>query len=151
MKECLICKIEKDESEFGKTFRNKLKTKFNLRSYCKICDRIKNKEYCEKNKEILSEKRKKRIKNERERIGISVHHGFSVVSEEVHKKKESCRHKAIYLRKLGKIIPTDFCQICGIRDMSLEMHHADYDRPEMVVFLCRPCHLKIHWKVLNER
>ncbi len=151
MKECLKCKIEKDETEFGKTFGNKLKTKFNLRSYCKKCDREINKEYCQKNKEILAEKRKKRVKTERERIGVSVKNGFSVVSKEEHKRKESCRHKAIALRKSGKIKVYDFCQICGTTEMSLEMHHANYDKPELVVFLCRPCHLKIHWNVLNER
>lgn len=151
MKQCLRCKEEKPLEEFGKTFRNKKKSKFNLRSYCIVCDRINNKEYREKNANILIEKRKNRIKNLREKTGVAVHHGFAIVDENETKKRESCRHKAINLRKKRIIKDPGYCQFCGIDKIKLEMHHAKYDFPESVIFLCRSCHLKMHWKVLNER
>lgn len=151
MKICLACKIEKDEKEFNKCFKNKTKTKFYFRSNCKECDRAINKKYCQEHKEILAEKRKLRIKTEREKIGVAVHHGFAVVDKEEVKRRESCRRKAIGLRKKGIIKIFDYCQFCGIRNMNLEMHHADYNFPENVIFLCRPCHLKMHWKVLNNK
>jgi len=150
MRECIGCKKEKDEQEFHKHYRNKLKTRFSFASYCKPCNRAKNREYCHKNKQVLAEKRKNRIQTERSRIGVSVHHGFAIVKEEEKKRKESCRHKAIELRKKGLIKDPGFCQFCAIEGMKLEMHHAKYDLPSSVVFLCRPCHLKMHWNVLKD-
>lgn len=151
MKVCKQCLIEKDDAEFGKHFKNKKKTKFNLRTYCIICDRKRNKIYREKNKEVLEEKRKKRVIGERERIGVAIKYGFAVVEKEETKRRESCRHKALALRKKGLIKISSYCQFCGIESDRLEMHHANYDFPESVIFLCRSCHLKMHWKVLNER
>ena len=151
MKVCKECLVEKKDEEFGKQFRNKKKTKFNLRTYCLICDRKRNKVYREKNKEILIEKRRNRVIHERERVGVTVKNGFVNIDKEEAKKRESCRHKAIELRKKGSIKDPGFCQFCAITGMKLEMHHANYEMPQSVIFLCRPCHLKMHWNVLNER
>lgn len=151
MKICKQCLIEKDDDKFGKTFKNKKKTKFNLRSYCIICDRERNKIYRENNKDKLIEKRKKRIINERERVGVTVKNGFAVVEKDETKKRESCRHKAIAMRKKGEIKEISYCQFCGVENIKLEMHHANYNFPDSVIFLCRSCHLKMHWNVLNER
>jgi hypothetical protein len=34
------------------------------------------------------------------------------------------------------------CRHCG--DANSERHHPDYSRPLFVIWLCRPCHLKLH-------
>jgi hypothetical protein len=34
------------------------------------------------------------------------------------------------------------CRHCG--DAKAERHHPDYARPLYVIWLCRPCHLKLH-------
>jgi hypothetical protein len=34
------------------------------------------------------------------------------------------------------------CRHCG--DAKSERHHPDYARPLFVIWLCRPCHLKLH-------
>ena len=151
MRICLRCKDGKEDNEFHKHYRNKKKTRFNFSSYCKTCANILNKEYREKNKERLAEKRKNRIVSEREKIGVSIKNGFAVVDAQEKKKREKCRQKAISLRKKGEIISPGYCQVCGIQKQILDMHHANYEIPESVVFLCRSCHLKIHWNVLNDK
>jgi hypothetical protein len=35
------------------------------------------------------------------------------------------------------------CAICGSTD-GIDKHHFDYQRPTVVVFLCRSCHRKLH-------
>jgi hypothetical protein len=34
------------------------------------------------------------------------------------------------------------CRYCG--ESRTERHHLDYARPLYVIWLCRPCHLKLH-------
>lgn len=151
MRQCIGCKEEKDEQEFHKHYKNKARTRFNFSSYCKPCARALNREYYHKNKEVLANKRKERVLSQRAKIGVAVHHGFSIVDEDEKRKRESCRHKAIALRKKGLIKDPGYCQFCAIEGMKLEMHHAKYDLPSSVVFLCRPCHLKMHWNVLKDK
>lgn len=41
--------------------------------------------------------------------------------------------------RAGHITKPAVCQLCGQRD-ALQMHHADYDHPLAVVWLCTQCH-----------
>ena len=43
----------------------------------------------------------------------------------------------------GKISVPDKCSDCG-RSAILEGHHPDYDKPLVVVWVCVPCHRKLH-------
>jgi hypothetical protein len=45
----------------------------------------------------------------------------------------------------GKIIKPEKCERCKT-DGYVEGHHPDYSKPLEVVWLCRPCHRKVHWK-----
>lgn len=55
--------------------------------------------------------------------------------------KSSARAMAnVYLRR-GKIERKP-CLACGNPDS--EMHHEDYSQPLAVIWLCRPCHLRLH-------
>ena len=56
-------------------------------------------------------------------------------------RRDNCRSYAgVYLRR-GKL-ERGVCEVCG--DDASEMHHADYDEPLLVTWLCRPCHLALH-------
>jgi len=56
------------------------------------------------------------------------------------KKKDNCRSYAnTYLRR-GKL-KKEPCS-CGNHDT--QMHHPDYNYPLNVIWMCRPCHLKLH-------
>ena len=55
--------------------------------------------------------------------------------------KDSCRHFAgAYLRR--GLITRQPCVECGSNDS--QMHHEDYSKPLIVIWLCRPHHLDRH-------
>jgi len=56
------------------------------------------------------------------------------------KKMNARAYANVYLRR-GKI-DRMACKVCG-SDKS-QMHHADYDKPLEVTWLCRKHHLEIH-------
>lgn len=49
----------------------------------------------------------------------------------------------------GKIKKVSICQVC-LSNKSVEGHHADYDKPLVVVWLCKKCHSAIHQKLKKE-
>jgi hypothetical protein len=55
------------------------------------------------------------------------------------------RHNARALARVywlrGKLLQKP-CRHCG--DANSQRHHPDYSRPLFVIWLCRPCHLKLH-------
>ena len=57
------------------------------------------------------------------------------------RKKANARSYANQYLKRGKITRKP-CAICN--SPNSQMHHEDYDRPTVVVWLCRPCHLDYH-------
>lgn len=57
------------------------------------------------------------------------------------RKKANARSYANVLERRGKIVLAP-CSICGAEEA--EKHHADYDEPGKVTWLCRTCHLKMH-------
>jgi hypothetical protein len=56
------------------------------------------------------------------------------------RRKDACRSYANAYRKRGKLKPEP-CEVCG--DIA-QMHHADYNKPLLVRWFCRPHHLKLH-------
>lgn len=58
------------------------------------------------------------------------------------RRKDNCRSYAgTYLRR-GKIKKSP-CQHCG--SIESQMHHPDYDKPLLIEWMCRPCHLGEHY------
>lgn len=56
--------------------------------------------------------------------------------------KDNCRSYANVYKRHGHLIQED-CQVCG--DPNSEMHHPDYDKPLEVEWMCRDCHLELHY------
>jgi hypothetical protein len=44
-----------------------------------------------------------------------------------------------------KIAQPKCCEICGAEKNRLDKHHDDYAKPGEVRWLCRSCHMKLHW------
>lgn len=68
-----------------------------------------------------------------------------------HKKNNPKIHDAYkhYRKALseGSIERKEYCQICGTKDVALDGHHADYDKPLEVIWVCKSCHTYIHKKI----
>ena len=57
------------------------------------------------------------------------------------RKKDNCRSYANVYKKRGKLVKIP-CEKCG--SPRSQMHHPDYDKPLLVEWLCRPCHMAHH-------
>lgn len=57
------------------------------------------------------------------------------------KKKDTARSYANVYKRRGKLVKIP-CESCG--SPRSQMHHEDYDRPLDVIWLCRPCHMRLH-------
>lgn len=149
-KECCMCREIKNKTEFYRHYDS-------LRSECKKCTKKLTKDYAEKNKEKLRNK-----KNE----------WCSLNKEKVKKYDKVKRAKNQAL--LEKILVDNGCQICGekllqclqyhhIKKLSKEeREHNDYitcfrssknkmlNEIEKCAVLCRNCHIKIHHYDLNK-
>lgn len=60
-------------------------------------------------------------------------------------KKHLARVRLHYHLKVGHIIKSEKCK-CGSK--KVEAHHADYNFPLAVKWLCRGCHANLHRKML---
>jgi transposase-like protein len=56
----------------------------------------------------------------------------------------NCRAKTSMLIKRGKMAIRTTCERCGASKP--ERHHPDYNRPEIVTWLCKKCHRHLHKK-----
>lgn len=158
MKICRRCNEERDLKLFRK------RSNGSIRHRCIYCDREctkhhywknreselqKNKEYREKNKEILAEKRRKRKGIEKKRVGLDPVKFKINVKKRLKNYKEKYPEKIRahellrYALKKGDVIKDDKCQMCE-EEKKLEAHHENYDEPFNVVWLCRQCHIKLH-------
>lgn len=63
--------------------------------------------------------------------------------EQVTRARKAAHQAVFRALKRGEIEKPDSCQLCGA-DSRLEAHHARYDEPLRVLWLCRSCHAKAH-------
>lgn len=61
------------------------------------------------------------------------------------KRKHSMRNKVCRALKMGKLIKASECSLCGVQE-KLQAHHKDYSNALSVIWVCIPCHKKIHSK-----
>lgn len=59
------------------------------------------------------------------------------------KRKIIARNTAYRDRKAGKIKTPKLCMHCGFK-RKLEMHHPDYNKPRLIIWLCKKCHEDVH-------
>lgn len=59
----------------------------------------------------------------------------------IERQKANCRAYANVYQRRGRI-QHEPCVLCG--NEKSQKHHPDYTRPLLIVWLCRPCHLKVH-------
>lgn len=59
------------------------------------------------------------------------------------KEKNKCRSILCNAVRDGKIERPKICEIC-LKEKKIDAHHADYDKPFEVKWVCRKCHHQIH-------
>jgi len=97
-----------------------------LRNTCKICER---------------EKRKKRIStpSQKERHNMAVYN---------YRKRYYLKYKAhnwtAGALRLGHITKPINCSMCGM-ETKIEAHHSDYTKPWEIDWVCKNCHMDIHY------
>lgn len=68
--------------------------------------------------------------------------------ENINNYREKCMAKGNLREALirGRAFKFDSCQLCGtfLDSSHLQGHHANYDRPYDVVWLCQDCHKQVH-------
>lgn len=163
VKKCSTCGLEKDITLFprrkaGKDgYRGQCKACYD--SYCNVI----NKRSREKNKDKIRERRQKKWEEDKE--------GYAYYWRTYHKKNSHKRvqqaaryqkenkekmyaHRHLkYMQKKGKAPPRlTWCQLCGkeVHHCRVVAHHADYNHPLSVVYLCTKHHSEIH-KWLRDR
>jgi hypothetical protein len=76
--------------------------------------------------------------------GISKnHYHYKKIQMERYPERVQCRAILMTAKASGKITPPLTCQHCN-QKTKLNAHHEDYSKPLDAVWLCQPCHKKIH-------
>lgn len=116
-----------------------------LRSICKECQKIKDKEYKRRTADTDIWERRRAYTREHNKIYKQAH------KEEIKKYNEDRKQKMqiekrtrLWANRLN-IIPSR-CPICG-EEAKIVFHHPDYSKRYEVVICCPPCHRRIHaWR-----
>lgn len=61
-----------------------------------------------------------------------------------HPHADAVQHKTRRAIKSGRLIKPSACSKCGRTDKPIQAHHADYEKPLDVTWLCTGCHADIH-------
>lgn len=102
--------------------------------------------YREVNKDILEEKRKAYYTSETGREKNKIR-SREYRSTEEGKYKDNVRSLVAHAVRSGVIIRPNNCSACN-KEVFVEAHHEDYEKPLEVIWLCKKCHeIKHH---LNE-
>ena len=146
MKTCRLCKEEKEEIDF----RVSNKKTGKMRSECRDCERVLNREYHLNNSEKISE----RHKNNRALRGVDYarkldnkHKNKREKYKEENKEKIKAHEILNSAIKSGTVIRFP-CKECG--NVKVDAHHEDYSKPLDVIFLCRKHHLILHRRAKNK-
>jgi hypothetical protein len=65
------------------------------------------------------------------------------IQRERYPERVGCREITMQAVRSGKLIRPSNCQSCGA-SVRVFAHHNDYSKPFDVLWLCRPCHRKLH-------
>ena len=59
------------------------------------------------------------------------------------KRKEKAWNAFNYALRIGKVIKPTTCDACGTCSEPLQAHHANYDEPYNVTWVCQKCHAQL--------
>lgn len=136
MKLCTKCKKEKDIEEFTERKDSKVGTV----SWCHSCRREAGAKYSQDNSDKKAAyQRSWRVKNRARNNEIGKK------SRLKHIKRHYARQLISAARVLGLVVPPEGCMACKVKE-TLEGHHVDYDRPLLIIWLCKNCHSKTRRK-----
>lgn len=140
MKSCTNCRAEKPAEAF---YRNPL-TRDGLGSWCKECDRARNrtrytKSYRKTSGYAVAQAKYRGSEKSREnsRRYLSENRGERVLAREA--VNAAIRH--------GRMTRPDRCVSCGTGCVP-HGHHDDYSKPLAVRWLCPPCHTAAHGRAV---
>lgn len=147
---CSKCKTSKPVSEFNKS----KKEKDGLQYWCKDCMRVVNRihnrkpERIEYNRRILkTSKFKAHLKKYYQQPEVKMKIAMRA-REYAQDPKLRIRHQARWLARrnmhAGKIKKHP-CEKCG--DVNSQIHHPNYTKPLMIIWLCVKCHRELHKKL----
>lgn len=102
------------------------------------------KEWKKKDYIIHREKRIKSIKNWQEN-NEEKYKKINIEKGKLYRKRhpEKTKAQSIVNNYHIKIPKGQLCVICN-KNLAIERHHPDYNKPLEIIFLCRECHNKIH-------
>lgn len=103
----------------------------------------KKEEWLKKNPEKLRQREAKKYQNWKARNGIPDRVELTPEEREL---RRACRTIWRTARKRGKVLP-QACAHCGAAEA--EGHHEDYTRPLDVIWLCKPCHVQEHNRLVR--
>ncbi len=131
-----------------------------LQGCCKKCHRIVRKKWDAENKEKIREttnrKRKENpalVKRYARNYYLKHCERLKEKSRNANPKRISAQGKIVYALKKGELVRLSWCQLCGKEEgpKNTVAHHHDYDKPLVVIWLCRSHHRKLHlWKEGNQ-
>jgi len=100
------------------------------------------KEYYEKNRESLLEK-KRAYHKQRRKDNPEIVKANDARKRNSRKDKEKVINKLNWAVKTGKVKRPEKCRCCGQKG-KVQGHHSDYDKPLDVIWLCNNCHNFLH-------
>ena len=146
MKLCNRCRNTKEKKYF-RTIKNKLS------SNCKEWEKVYDKFYREKNRELLKKKRRCRNGTKIRCFDPIKFKEKNKRANEKYKKRNPEKIKTHSLVRSAvrnnSLFKSKNCAICT-KKKKLEAHHEDYKKPLKVVWMCRQCHVAYHRRDLNE-
>ena len=127
-------KDKKTEKEYMKNYYKNNKEKLDLKA----------KEY--KKEERVIELRRKYNLNWKNKNKKSIQEHHKKYSKKYKSKPENLiKIKAQIIAEKILIPNGKLCQKCNLKKVTLR-HHNDYNKPKEIIYLCKPCHYKVHNK-----
>lgn len=135
MKICPKCGESKPVTEFRKDSGRA----DGLQSYCKPCHSASSREWERNNRDKVRAARRIWVQQNRDKVKEQ---GLRARSRHSTRERSAWR-KLDRAVQAGTVVRPEECSECGAPGIP-DGHHADYDRPLDVIWLCRACHKDLH-------
>jgi hypothetical protein len=135
VKRCRNCGEERPHSEF---YKNKI-TKDGLASWCKSCDRNRDRKAYSKSYRSGGSYSQVRERYRKSDHGRKANREYLRKQRELFPEKIRARETVNSAVRWGRVSKPVACERCGAGGR-IEAHHSDYSKPLDVVWLCKACH-----------